>query len=80
MVEATVKRVDVAGRTLVIEVADGREVSLVFRDDTYIEVMEPATTGRIAGSLEDIHEGYLVEVEFTEGDSPCACRSLISIS
>jgi hypothetical protein len=80
MIEATVKRVDVAGRTLVIQTADGKEVSLMLRDGTPIEVIEPATTGRIPGSLEDIHEGYLVEVEFAEGASPCVCHSLISIS
>ena len=80
MVEAQIKRVDLARRTVEVKTVDGRELSLRIGDDTDIEVMEWETAGEEPGTLEDIHEGYLVEVEFTEGEGGYACHSLVCIS
>ncbi|MFQ5912062.1 MAG: hypothetical protein ACE5JS_02660 [Nitrospinota bacterium] len=80
MVEAQIKQVDRFRRTVMVKTADGRELSLRIGDDTDIEVMEWETAGNEPGSLEDLHEGYLVDVDFTEADSGCACHSLVCIS
>ncbi|MFQ5693304.1 MAG: hypothetical protein ACE5IM_09715 [Nitrospinota bacterium] len=55
-------------------------MTLHIHDDTNIEVMEWETAGDEPGSLEDLQEGYMVEVEYTEAESGCACHSLVSIS
>ena len=80
MVEAVVKTIDLKGRSLLVETEDGKEVTLLVNDDTDISVMELETAGDIDGTLEDIEEGYIVAVEFTEGDSGCHCHTFSSIS
>lgn len=80
MVEAVVKRVDRANGRLVVQTEDGREVTLQVDEHTDISVMELETAGDIDGTLDDIEEGYLVSVEFTEGENGCACHSLACIS
>ncbi len=80
MVEAVVKTIDLKGRSLLVETEDGKEVTLLVNDDTDISVMELETAGDIDGTLEDIEEGFIVAVEFTEGDSGCYCHTLSSIS
>ncbi|MEE9255910.1 MAG: hypothetical protein V3V56_01935 [bacterium] len=80
MVEAVVKQVDSKAGSLVVETEDGREVTLLVDENTDISVMELETAGDIDGTLDDIEEGYLVAVEFSEGDSGCKCHTLSSIS
>jgi hypothetical protein len=47
-----------------------------------IEVREPTTMGTMGGTLEDLREGYFVEVEIEAHDAEgkCACASLICVS
>lgn len=78
--EAVVKKVDLKNRSVVVQTEDDRELTLLIDDNTDITVMELETAGDEDGTLEDIHEGYLVSIEYTEGDTGCACHTLESIS
>jgi hypothetical protein len=82
MIEAQIKKIDLASRTAVITTHDGREVTLTFPDGATIEVREPTTMGTMGGDLADLREGYFVEVELGahESDGKCACASLVCIS
>lgn len=80
MVGAVVKQVDPKAGSLVVETEDGKEFTLNVDEHTEITVMELETAGDEDGTLEDIGVGYLVSVEFTEGDDGCACHTLESIS
>jgi hypothetical protein len=79
--EGTVRKLDRAKRTAMIETSDGKEVTLKFPEDLIIEVAEEETMGMQGGSFEDLQEGYLVEFEHAEGeDGSSVCRSLTCIS
>ena len=78
--EAVVKKIDLENRSVVVQTEDDRELTLLIDEHTDITVMELETAGDEDGTLEDIEEGYLVSIEFTEGDDGCACHTLASIS
>ena len=82
MIEGRIKKIDVAQRTAVITTEENQELTLTFPDGANIEVIEPATMGTMGGELEDLKEGYLVEVEVgAQGaDGRCVCTSLVSVS
>lgn len=82
MIEGRIKKIDLAHRTAVITTQDNQEVVLTFPKGANIEVREPTTMGTMGGDLEDLREGYLVEVELGvhDADGKCACASLISVS
>ncbi|MBI3126417.1 MAG: hypothetical protein HYZ11_02295 [Candidatus Tectomicrobia bacterium] len=80
MVEAQVKQVDRANKVLVVQTADGKEISMHVGEHANVEVLEPATAGLISGTLDDIEVGYLVNLEYTEGAGGCSCSSLECIS
>jgi len=82
MIEGRIKRIDLAHRTAVIVTQDSQDVVLTFPAGANIEVREPTTMGTMGGELEDLREGYLVEVELGahDADGRCACASLISVS
>jgi len=81
MIEARIKKIDLAQRTAVIITQDNQDVVLTFPEDANIEVREPTTMGTMGGKLEDLREGYFVEVELgAQGDGKCACASLICVS
>ena len=82
MIEAQIKKIDLTQRTVVITTQDNQELTLTFPDGANIEVTEPATMGTMGGDLEDLKEGYFVEVELRshEADGKCVCTSLISVS
>ena len=76
MVEGSVKRIDPANRLVVIATEEGKEVTLHFGAESYIEVPEIASGGSITGSFEYLKEGYWIEAKFTESDGACHCSSL----
>ena len=79
--EGTVRKLDRAKRTALIETSDGKEVTLKFPEDLIIEVAEEETMGMQGGSFEDLQEGYLVEFEHAElEEGSGVCRSLTCIS
>jgi len=82
MIEAQIKKIDLAHRTVVITTQDNQEMTLTFPQGANIEVTEPATMGTMGGDLEDLKEGYFVAVELGahEADGRCACTSLICVS
>lgn len=82
MIEARIKKIDLAQRTVTINTQDHQELTLTFPEGANIEVAEPATMGTTGGELEDLREGYFVEVELGAHDSTgrCSCASLVCIS
>jgi hypothetical protein len=82
VIEARVKKIDLAERTAVVTTPDNREIVLTFSEGANIEVREPTTMGTMGGTLEDLQEGYFVEVELgaDHADGRCACASLVCVS
>jgi hypothetical protein len=82
MIEGRIKKIDLAQRTAIITTRDNQEVTLTFPEGANIEVREPTTMGTMGGQLQDLQEGYFVEVELGAHDSDgnCACASLICVS
>jgi hypothetical protein len=82
MIEGRIKKIDPARRTAVITTHDNQDLVLTFPEGANIEVREPATMGTMGGGLEDLQEGYFVEVELGahDTDGKCACASLICVS
>jgi len=82
VIEAQIKKIDLAQRTVTINTQDNQELTLTFPDGANIEVIEPATMGTVGGNLEDLKEGYFVEVELAAHGpgGMCACASLVCIS
>jgi hypothetical protein len=82
MIEGQIKKIDLSQRTVTITTQDNQELMLTFPDGANIEVHEPTTMGTMGGELEDLREGYFVELELGAHDAEgkCACASLICIS
>lgn len=82
MLEGKIRKLDLAERTVVVQTADGREVTARVPESTIIEVSEPETMGTMGGTLEDLEVGYLVELDVHEPghDGVCHCNALVSIS
>lgn len=80
LTEGRIRKIDLRRRLAVIDTNDGQELTVTFDGNTNIEVIDPATGGNMTGSLEDLKEGYWVQVAFREQDGHFCCRSLISLS
>ncbi len=82
MIEGRIKTLDVINRRVVITTAKGQEIDVAFPEEATIEVAEPETMGTMGGELEDLHEGYWVEVEIASHntDGSCNCAALVSVS
>ena len=82
MVEGQIKKIDLAQRTVMITTQENQEITLTFPEGANIEVTEPTTMGTMGGDLEDLREGYFVEVELGahDSDGKCSCASLVCIS
>ena len=82
MIEGRIKKIDVAQRTVVILTQENQDLVLTFPQGANVEVREPTTMGTMAGGLEDLREGYFVEVELgaNHADGNCVCASLICVS
>lgn len=82
MISGQIKKIDLAQRSATITTPDNQDLVLSFPENANIEVREPTTMGTMGGALEDLHEGYFVEVELGahDSDGKCACVSLICVS
>jgi hypothetical protein len=82
MIEGRIKKINLAERTAVIITQDNQDVTLTFPENANIEIREPTTMGTMGGGLEDLREGYFVELELGahDADGKCACASLICVS
>ncbi len=82
MITGRIKTLDVANRRAVIATADGQDMVVTFPADALIEVAEPETMGTMGGELEDLYEGYFVEIDVAahDADGSCTCASLVCVS
>lgn len=82
MIEGQIKKIDLAKRTVMITTQDNQHLTLTFPEGANIEVTEPTTMGTMGGDLEDLKEGYFVEVQLGahDSDGKCSCASLICVS
>lgn len=82
MLEGKIRKLDRVERTVVIVTGDGQELTAHVPEHAAIEVSEPNAVGTMGGSLEDLEEGYLVQMEVRDAHKghPCTCLSLVSIS
>jgi hypothetical protein len=82
MIDARIKKIDLTRRAVTVTTHDQQELTLTFSQGANIEVTEPATMGTMGGTLEDLREGYFVQVEFGPHDptGACSCTSLVCVS
>ena len=82
MLEGKIRKLDLVERTLVLETHDGRHLTAHVPEHANIEVSEPNTMGTTGGTLEDLGVGFLVQLDVHEaqGDHPCSCFKVLSIS
>jgi hypothetical protein len=82
MLSGKIRKLDLVERTVVVLTDDGKELTAKVPESASIEVSEPNAMGTMGGRLEDLEEGYLVQLEVHQPheDHPCTCLSLVSIS
>lgn len=82
MIEGRIKKVDPINRIAVITTRADEELTLTFPENANIEVAEPETMGTMGGELDDLREGFEVELEIGEAeqDGRRCCISLVCVS
>lgn len=82
MIEGKIRTLDPIARRMVVALADGRELSIRMPPTAAIEIPEPETMGTMGGTLGDLEEGYLVQIEAREADAEgtLRCESLVCLS
>ena len=82
MIEGKIINLDLAKRSAVILGEDGNAIPVKFAVRINVEVIEPETVGLMGGELEDLEEGYEVEVELTSQneDGSFICDSIACVS
>lgn len=82
MLEGTINKLDLKNRSAVILDEQGNEITIRFTERTNVEVAEDETVGTVGGELEDLEEGFLVELELTarNEDGSFYCDSVYCIS
>ena len=63
MIEGRIKHLDAANRSALIVSENGNEIRVNFTLRTNVEIIEDETVGLMGGELEDLQEGYEVELE-----------------
>lgn len=82
MFEGTIKKLDLANLSAVVEDEKGERITVKFAQRTNVEVAEDETVGWIGGDLEDLEVGEFVELELTgkKDDGTFMCDSVVCIS
>ena len=82
MIEGRIKHLDVANRSALIVEGDGNEIQVNFALRTNVEVIEDETVGLMGGELEDLQEGFEVEIEVASKnkDGSVICDSIACVS
>jgi len=82
MIEGRIKHIDVANRSALIVSDNGDEIRVSFTLRTNVEIIEDETVGLMGGELEDLREGYEVELEVasTNEDGSIICDSISCVS
>jgi len=81
MIEGRIRHLDVANRSALIVEENGNEIT-DFALRTNVEVIEDETVGLMGGELEDLEEGYEVEIEVASRneDGSIICDSIACVS
>ena len=82
MIEGRISQLDLENRSAIIIEENGNQIKVNFALRTNVEVIEHETVGLMGGELEDLEEGYHVEVEVasTNDDGSIMCDSIASVS
>ena len=82
MIEGRIKNLDAANRSALIVSENGEEIRVNFTLRTNVEIIEDETVGLMGGELEDLQEGYEVELEVasTNEDGSIVCDSIACVS
>ena len=82
MIEGRISQLDLENRSAIIVEENGNRIQVNFALRTNVEVIEHETVGLMGGELEDLEEGYYVEVEVasTNDDGSIMCDSIASVS
>ncbi len=83
MIEGRIKNLDLDNRSATIIVESGKEYPVKFPERINIEITEDETVGLMGGELEDLDEGYTVEVELSARPKKggiYTCKSVVCTS
>ena len=82
MIEGRISRPDLENRSAIVVEENGNQIQVNFALRTNVEVIEDETVGLMGGELEDLEEGYHVEVEVasTNDDGSIMCDSIACVS
>ena len=82
MIEGRISQLDLENRSAIIVEENGNQIKVNFALRTNVEVIEHETVGLMGGELEDLEEGYYVEVEVasTNDDGSIMCDSIACVS
>ena len=82
MIEGRISQLDLENRSAVVVEENGNQIQVNFALRTNVEVIEHETVGLMGGELEDLEEGYHVEIEVasTNDDGSIMCDSIASVS
>ena len=82
MIEGRISQLDLENRSAVVVEENGNQIQVNFALRTNVEVIEHETVGLMGGELEDLEEGYHVEIEVasTNDDGSVICDSIASVS
>jgi len=82
MIEGRISQLDLDNRSAVVVEENGNQIQVNFTLRTNVEVIEHETVGLMGGELEDLEEGYHVEIEVasTNDDGSIMCDSIACVS
>ena len=82
MIEGRIRELDLENRSAVIVKENGNQIQVNFALRTNVEIIEEETVGLMGGELEDLEEGYHVEIEVasTNEDGSIVCDSIACVS
>jgi len=82
MIEGRISQLDLENRSAVVVEENGNQIQVNFTLRTNVEVIEHETVGLMGGELEDLEEGYHVEIEVasTNDDGSIMCDSIACVS
>ena len=82
MIEGRITKLDLGNRSAVVVGEDGKEYAVTFPERMNVEIVEDETMGTQGGELEDLEEGFEVEVQLASQneDGSFVCDSVVCIS
>ena len=82
MIEGRISQLDLENRSAVVVEENGNQIQVNFALRTNVEVIEHETVGLMGGELEDLEEGYHVEIEVASknDDGSIMCDSIACVS